>query len=447
MTVYSSTWENVLQILKLDSRINKVLYNTFIMKLEVISESNNILILACPNEYTRNLIKSSELIVSIKEAVNAVSDSGEFIVEYVLKNDKESIAATTIGTNKVKERQGEDFVNSSGLSREFTFENFVIGDCNRFAQANAFYVSNHPGSKERNPLYLWGNAGNGKTHLAHAIGNNIVKNFPNKSVLFTTCEKFTNAYVACMKNSSYETFRNKYRNVDVLIIDDIQFLIGKEGTQLEFFNTFEELVTNGKQIIITSDKSPNNLVNLDERIISRFKQGILMDIQPPDFETRKSVLTKKVTADNLHLDDEIINYICENVTKNIRELNGAYNTISSYCALNSEITLELAQQVLAPIISPNSKKNITTGIIMDAVSKYYAVSIEQMLSKNRRKECLIARNVAMYLTSELIDMTQTKIGQEFGSRTHSTVINSIENVKNDENLLMDADNIKKRILE
>ena len=279
-----------------------------------------------------------------------------------------------------------------------------------------------------------------------AIGYSIIQNHTGKNVLYTTCEEFTNAYVACMNNKKFDSFRNKYRNVDVLLIDDIQFLIGKEGTQLEFFNTFEALITAGKQIVITSDKAPKNLTELDSRLTSRFQNGMTMDIQPPDFETRKAIILNKLEHDNIDLSDEIVNYICENVTKNVRELNGAYNIVSAYYALeNGNLTLESVQSRLASIISPNKKKMLTTDIVIDAVSKYYDITPDKMISKLRNAEVVNARSVAMYICRDLLEMQYEKIGNSFGGRKHTTVMNACSNVESDETLMQDVVNIKNRI--
>ena len=439
-------WSDALKILSLDTRVDKLFYDRILSNMKQVSYdgSSNILILSCRDEYSMSLVKGKELGTYVESAVNMIADSNTSI-KYIIEGDKSAEIASLIGGVKEKARENAE-VNKSSITSEYTFENFIVGDCNRFAHASAVSVANNPGSRQRNPLYLWGNSGLGKTHLMKAIGYSIISNYSDKNVLYTTCEDFTNAYVACMNNKNYESFRNKYRNVDVLLIDDIQFLIGKEGTQLEFFNTFESLINSGKQIVITSDKAPKNLTELDSRLTSRFQNGMTMDIQPPDFETRKAIILSKIEHDGLDISNEIVDYICENVTKNVRELNGAYNIVSAFYALeNGNLTLESVQSRLASIISPNKKKMLTTEIIIDAVSKYYDITPDKMKSKLRNAEVVNARSVAMYICRDLLDMQYEKIGNNFGGRKHTTVMNACSHVEADDTLMQDVSNIKNRI--
>lgn len=439
-------WSDALKILSLDSRIDKLFYDRIISNMKQVSydEGSSMLILSCRDEYSMSLVKGKDLGNYVNNAVNMVAD-GSITIKYILEGDKNAYVATAISGIKEKSRENE-VNNASSITSEYTFENFIVGDCNRFAHASAVSVANNPGSRQRNPLYLWGNSGLGKTHLMKAIGYNIMQNYSDKNVLYTTCEEFTNAYVACMNNKNYESFRNRYRNVDVLLIDDIQFLIGKEGTQLEFFNTFESLINAGKQIVITSDKAPKNLTELDSRLTSRFQNGMTMDIQPPDFETRKAIILNKIEHDELDISNDIVNYICENITKNVRELNGAYNIVSAYYALeNGNLTLESVQSRLASLISPNKKKLLTIEIVIDAVSKYYDITPDKMKSKLRNAEVVNARSVAMYICRDLLEMQYEKIGNSFGGRKHTTVMNACSHVEADDNLLQDVESIKKRI--
>ena len=438
-------WERSLNVLKFDDRINNVLYDTILMKMEQVHYDNGILVLSCRDEYSLTVVKGKDLRKYINDAVNAVSDSN-VTVNYILKDDVNALRTTIIGTTRANETNNTSD-HSSEISSEYTFKNFIVGDCNRFAHASAVAVANNPGaSQQRNPLYLWGNSGLGKTHLMKAIGNFVLENHRSMNVLYTTCEEFTNAYVSCMKNKNYEAFRNKYRTVDVLLIDDIQFLIGKEGTQLEFFNTFESLINSGKQIVITSDKAPKNLTELDSRLTSRFQNGMTMDIQPPDFETRKAIIISKLEREHIDISDDIINYICENMTKNVRELNGAFNIVSSYYALtNGNLDLEDVKKCLASLISPGGTKTITPEMIIDAVSKYYDISPDKMKSNVRNAEVVNARNVAMYLCRDINGTQLNAIGQYFGGKKHSTVLHSCNIVSSNDALMADVENIKKRI--
>jgi len=441
----SGLWNKSLKILSLDSRIDPVVYETILSKVTQVHFEDNILVLAARDAFSLNILKSNEISSIVGEAVNVINGS-PVSVKFIKAGDENSLRTSVIAEKKVISKNNVN--NSSLLTDEYTFENFIVGDCNRFAHASAVSVANNPGSRQRNPFYLWGNSGLGKTHLMKAIGYAIQQNFTDKSVLYTTCEEFTSAFVQCRMSNDYDAFRNKYRSVDVLMIDDIQFLIGKKETINEFFNTFETLVNSGKQIIISSDKAPNNLIDFDARLTSRFQNGILMDIQPPDFETRKAIFLSKAKNDGLSINEEIVDYVCENITTNIRELNGAYNTISSYISLsNGVIDIETVKNLLSSIISPNKKKYITPEMILNSVSRYYDISVENMQSTKRNADVAVARSIAMYLMRDILDLTLDKIGKFFGNRKHTTVINSISNVEENPSLKKEAEEIKKRINE
>ena len=437
-------WDKTLKVLAFDSRVSSI-YDTFIATLKEVYTDKSVIVLEARDEYSLGLIKGNELSTIINDALNSVNGS-PVTVQFIKKGDENSLRSSVISGKKAVSQTNQN--NGTLLTDEFTFENFIVGDCNRFAHASAVSVANNPGSRQRNPFYLWGNSGLGKTHLMKAIGYEIQQKFKNKTVLYTTCEEFTSAFVQCRMNDDYDSFRNKYRSVDVLMVDDIQFLIGKKETINEFFNTFETLVNSGKQIIISSDKPPVKLIDFDERLTSRFQNGILMDIQPPDFETRKAIFLSKMRNDGLNLSDDIVDYVCENITTNIRELNGAYNTISSYISLsNGVIDYETVKNLLSSIISPDKKKYITPEMIINSVSRYYDISVDDMTSTKRNAEVATARNVAMYLMRDILDYTHDKIGKYFGGRKHSTVINSINNIDENPDLKKAAEDIKKRINE
>ena len=437
-------WSQTLKIIALDQRVDPVYYNTIISKMNLVSYENNILVLSCRDDYSMNLVKGKELNDCVKNAVKMITGTDTSVM-YIVEGDNAAAINSIVSETKVKEKERQNNPNP-GLTDEFTFENFIVGDCNRFAYASAFSVAENPGLRQKNPLYLWGNSGLGKTHLMKAVGYKVKQLFPNKKVLYTTCEEFTNSYIASIKSKSPEDFRKKYRNTDVLLIDDIQFLINKVETQIEFFNTFESLVSAGKQIVITSDKSPKNLPELDSRLTSRFQNGIMMDIQPPDYETRKAIFLNKMQTTGIELDDDIVEYVCENVTNNVRELNGAFNIVSSYYALeNGNISLDLVMSKLAPIISPNKKKAVTTEIIIDAVSKYYDIPAEKLMAKLRSADIVNARSVAMYICRDMLEMQYEKIGESFGGKKHTTVMHACSNVTKDETLMTDVKNIEKRI--
>lgn len=441
-----SIWDKALSILELDSRINKVVFDSILKKIKLVREDEGFIVLSCSDDYAMTLVKDKLMTSYIEGALHTVSDRS-YKVSFVIEGDEKALSSATIAERKAYDKEKETKVSSNtNLLPSFTFENFVVGNCNRFAQAASIRVADKPGQTQYNPLFLWGNSGLGKTHLMQAIGNRVVTNHPKKKVLYTTCENFTNEYISCIRNKDIESFRKIYRNVDILMIDDIQFLIGKEGTQEEFFNTFESLITAGKQIVITSDKAPGNLISLDERLTSRFQNGYTMDVQPPDFETRKAILISKLEKDSIKVTDEVLNYICENVTSNIRQLNGAYNILSSFYALSNEvIDLQAAENYLHNFISPKKAQQLTPELIISAVSQYYGISVDKMKSKSRSKDILTARGVAMHMLRDLLELELKKIGSFFGGKDHSSVINAINKVNNDDELLRDIDEIKKTL--
>ena len=442
----SSVWEKALDILKFDENINIVTYESILCKMTVVHSDNDVLVLAARDEYSLDLVKGQKLNKIIENAIKTANEGKSCAVKFILAGDENALNASVNSEKKAARQAKSEVVTSTGLNGEFTFANFVVGDCNRFAHASAVSVASKPGQKQRNPFFLWGNSGLGKTHLMKAIGNAILEQQPDKRVIYTTCEAFTNAYIACINTNNYTDFRKKFRTVDVLLIDDIQFLIGKEGVQTEFFNTFEALIEAGKQIVITCDKAPSNLTELNSRLISRFQDGIMFDVQPPDFETRKAIFLSKLENENFTLSDEIIDYVCENVTTNIRQLNGAFNTISSYVTLaNGELSLDDIQKILMPIISPNKKKFLTPEIVINAVANYYDLTPDKLTSKLRNAEISEARNVAMFICRDYLELKYEKIGQIFGGRKHTTVMHGCDNVDENKALKKKADEIYKLI--
>lgn len=438
----TTVWENALKLLKYDPSVDKFAYDSLLMNMKVEYYDPDVIILSVRDEYSLTLVKGQVLGQTVQKAIN--SAAGKTItVKFVLQGDENAVK-TSVSSEKKALRSEKNPPSVTGLSGEYTFDNFVVGDCNRFAHASAMTVASKPGQRQRNPFFLWGNSGLGKTHLMKAIGNSIMQQYPGKKVIYTTCEEFTNAFVACVGKNNYEPFRNKYRTVDVLLIDDIQFIIGKEGVQGEFFNTFEALISDKKQIVITCDRAPNNLKELDARLVSRFQDGIMFDVQPPDFETRKAIFLKKMETDGIELDDEIVNYVCENITTNIRQLNGAYNTITSYLALaNGNLTLDEVEKIMTPIISPNTKKYLKPEVVINAVAKYYGLPADKLSSKLRSADVADARNVAMWICREYLEIKYDKIGDYFGGRKHSTVIHGCNNIDDNPQLKKDAEEIIK----
>ena len=441
----SSVWNKALMFLKYDSTIDSITYDSILCKMNVAHCDDKVLVLAARDEFSLNLVKGQKLGKLIEDAIKTANDGKPLMVKYVREGDEAAVSSTVNSATKAVRQAKTEVVTPSGLNGEFTFANFVVGDCNRFAHASAVSVSQKPGQKQRNPFFLWGNSGLGKTHLMKAIGNAILADQPGKKVIYTTCEAFTNAFIATIQNKNYTEFRNKFRTVDVLLIDDIQFLIGKDSVQTEFFNTFEALIEAGKQIVITCDKAPANLTQLDNRLTSRFQDGIMFDVQPPDFETRKAIFLSKLNNENFTLSDEIVDYVCENVTTNIRQLNGAFNTISSYITLaNGELTLDDIRRIIDPLVSGN-KKFLTPDIVINAVANYYDLTPDKITSKLRSAEISTARNVAMFICRDYLELKYEKIGQLFGGRKHTTVMHGCDNVDEDPELKKQAEEIYKLI--
>lgn len=444
-----NTFNDVLNIIQYDSRVDKTIYNHFVTKLKPIHQGDSFVVLGCRDSYSTNVIKDKKngIIPALEDAFSLILDK-KIRVDIVEENDKESLDSIIIAQRKVEKNQNSTAVDySTGLQAEYTFENFIEGDCNKFARAASFQVAENPGQSRYNPLFLWGNSGLGKTHLMQAIGNKVNEIHPGKRVLYTTCENFTNEFVKCISSKKYTEFREMFRNVDVLMIDDIQFLISKEGVQSEFFNTFEALISNGKQIVITSDKAPSNLISLDERLTSRFQNGFTMDVQPPDFETRKRILLSMLKDEPIKVSDELINYVCENATKNIREINGAFKIITSFGALFSgEIGMDFVDRYMRNFFSPNKAEQVTPETIISSVALYYGIDVAKIQSKSRSRDILNPRYVAMYIMKEMIEtITLEGIGLYFGGKDHSSVINGLKNVEKNEKLLTDAKRIMEKI--
>ncbi len=346
------------------------------------------------------------------------------------------------GGDKNETNNLNDDDDPNNLIKRYTFDNFVVGKSNEFPHAAAFSVAESPGLLY-NPLFIYGSSGLGKTHLMHAIGNYLMDENPDLNPMYVSSEQFTNELVEALRRDTTPDFRNKYRNVDLLLVDDIQFLIGKEGIQEEFFHTFNVLYQNQKQIVVTSDKPPKDLKGLENRIITRLGGGLIADIMSPDIETRIAILRNKNEQEGFDVGDKIIDYIAENVDSNIRELEGALLRIVAYSNLTSrDVDLEMAQLVLRDILEQKKKIVIDSSRIKAIVSQAYGISVEDMESKKRPKDIAYPRQIAMYLCRELTDLSLPKIGSDFGGRDHTTVIHAIDKIASE---IKEDSNIKKTI--
>jgi chromosomal replication initiator protein len=322
-------------------------------------------------------------------------------------------------------RQGEQ----ARLDPEFTFDAFVIGESNSFAHAAARAVAENPG-RAYNPLFVYGESGLGKTHLLHSIGNYVRQNFPHRHVRYVTTETFMNEFVDAIRTNTTNTFKRRYREADVLLIDDIQFIESKEGLQEEFFHTFNDLTSARKQVVITSDRPPKDIPTLEDRLRSRFAAGLLTDVQPPQLETRLAILQRKAGVEPNDIPDDVLELIATHVKDNIRELEGALTRVIAYASLNRQpITLELAEHLLTDLISGNQPRQITPKAILDATAETFGFSIEDLCGQSRRRPLVIARQVGMYVFRDVTDFSYPAIAKEFGGRDHTTVIHAVSKIE------------------
>lgn len=426
-------WNEIKEAVRNERELSDVAYNTWIAPLEIFKVENNVVIILIPSYQIHSLdYISKKFKFDFKVAVSEMMDS-EYEIEFILENEK-------LKNEQSKEAAPVYNLNyeNAKLNPKYTFETFVVGGNNKFAHSASLAVAESPGITY-NPLFLYGGPGLGKTHLMQAIGNFILKEDPDTKVLYVSSEDFTNEVIESIRSGNaakMSKLRDKYRTVDVLMVDDVQFIIGKESTQEEFFHTFNALYSQGKQIILSSDRPPKEMETLEERFRSRFECGIKADIQSPDFETRMAILQKKAELETYakNIDIEIIKYIATNIKSNIRELEGAFNKVIAFSKLNkAELTLALAQEAIKDMIYPDKPKEITPSLIINVVAEHFGVSIEDIVSKKRNKEIALPRQVYMYLCRELTDVSLDSIGSNVGGRDHTTVMHGVDKIKEDIN--------------
>jgi len=443
-------WQHVLKILNNELN-NDVSFNTFLKPARLVSVEQDTATVEVPNEFTQSIIQKRYLNL-IKDILSSVLKRN-ITVQLTINPqgfDTESVPTDAVLPEDEPEVKSvlEEFKPT--LNQKYTFDTFVVGNSNRFAHAASLAVAQSP-AKAYNPFFIYGGVGLGKTHLMHAIGHYILEQNPSCKVMYISSERFTNELINSIRDDKNVEFRNKYRTIDVLLIDDIQFIAGKERTQEEFFHTFNALHDANKQIVISSDRPPKEIPTLEERLRSRFEWGLITDIQPPDFETRIAILQKKAMMENLVVPGDVINFIATKIETNIRELEGALIRIVAYSSLtNSPIDLSLAEQVLKDILPDDKPKQVTSQQIIEEVGSYFSISPDDFKSKKRTKDLAFARQVAMYLCCELTDLSLPKIGEEFGGRDHTTVIHARDkiasDISKDSQLSSMIDNIKKKIL-
>ena len=426
-----SLWDKTLQLIKGD--LTSVSFNTFFKNIVPLKIHLNDLILLAPSDFNKDILENRYLHL-IEDAISQLSLK-KYNIKFVL-SEKE-VADLNSDSTDLNYR-----VLYPNLNPKYTFDTFVIGNSNRFAHAACVAVAESP-AKAYNPLFLYGGVGLGKTHLMHAIGHHIVSQKKDSKVVYVSSEKFTNELINSIKDDKNEEFRNKYRNVDVLLIDDIQFIAGKERTQEEFFHTFNTHHEANKQIIISSDRPPKDIPTLEDRLRSRFEMGLITDIQAPDFETRIAILRKKAQLERIDVPNEVMSYIAKNIKSNIRELEGALTRVVAYSSLsNRVISFDLATEALKDIITTSKNEEINVLRIKEKVSSVFNLKMEDFNSKKRTRSIAYPRQIAMYLTRELTDLSLPKIGEEFGGRDHTTVIHAHDKVSKD---IEESEEIKTKI--
>lgn len=405
-------WEEMKKELR--QQHDELSFNTWIADLDVYNEDDRSIFLLAPSKFVRSILEKRKYPQEFTQMYQRLTGSPKNFVLVSLED--------------VERDQFEPMspANKTNLNPKYIFEDFVVGANNRFAHAACVAVSEDPG-KSYNPLFIYGGVGLGKTHLMQAIGHYISKKQPKSRILYISSENFTNDFINSIKNTQGETFRERYRNVDVLLIDDIQFLADKEQTQEEFFHTFNELYLNNKQVVITSDRPPKEIKTLEERLRSRFEMGLITDISSPDYETRIAILQKKAEADRKIIPEEVFELIAKNIKANIRELEGALNKVTAYSSLVGRvIDLELTREALKEVIDRNVPKTIDHHFIRELICNYFDVTEKELDSPKRTKKIAYPRQVAMYLIREYTDLSLPKIGEIFGNRDHSTVVHACD---------------------
>jgi chromosomal replication initiator protein len=442
-------WQQVLSVIQ--TKLSKPSFDTWLKSTKATVFTDNSVVICAPNNFAREWLESRYTKLISSTIFDYVGKQVE--VKFIIETEETKSSPASSAPVALPPKgpaivtQEENFTNM--MNARYTFDTFVIGSGNRFAHAASLAVAEAP-AKAYNPLFLYGGVGLGKTHLMHAIGHYVLEHDPDAKVLYISSEKFTNEFINAIRDNRGEGFRSKYRNIDVLLIDDIQFLAGKEQTQEEFFHTFNALHEEGKQIIISSDRPPKEIPTLEDRLRSRFEWGLITDIQPPDLETRIAILRKKAKAENLDIPNEAMIYIANQIDTNIRELEGALIRVVAYSSLiNQDISVHLTSEALKDIIPSSRPRVITILDIQQKVGEFYGMKLEDFKAKKRTKAVAFPRQVAMYLARELTDFSLPKIGENFGGRDHTTVIHAHEKIttalKTDQELSKIVQNLSEKI--
>lgn len=445
-------WDNILNLLEIEYDVSHMMINTWIRALSIKEVTDTTIILSMDNKLGKRgieFIEKKMYDIYLQSAIEATLNKP---YEILFCLDGEEITSNKDETENGLDGHIKVSLEKSNLNPKYTFDTFVIGDNNRHAHAACVAVAEEP-SSAYNPLFLYGGAGLGKTHLMQAIAHHIITHNPDLRVLYVSSETFTNEVIESIRNNKSEELRAKYRSLDVLLIDDIQFVIGKDSTQTEFFNTFNDLYNSNKQIIISSDKPPKEIETLEERMRTRLEWGVPVDIHAPDYETRMAILKRKAEMDHIFISDDILDYIAQNVVSNIRELEGALNKISVYTRLENhkeELTVEKSEEILKDLISKDIHHEITPGFIINIVSDHMNVPYDDITSSKRSQDIATARQIVMFLCRKYLERySLQQIGSAVGGRDHSTVLNGIEKInrliKKDSNMKLTIDTIEKKL--
>ena len=431
MHIIQEKWSDILNMIKIEHDVSDVSYSAWLEPLKVYKVEGNVVTIIVTNGSMALSYINKKYILPLKVAI-AETTGEDFEISLVLPEEiKEEVTPQPALAAPVSLNEN---IEKANLNPRYTFDTFVVGNNNKMAHAASVAVAESPG-EAYNPLFIYGGVGLGKTHLMHSIAHFVLQKNPSAKVLYVTSEYFTNELIDSIRNGNNSTmskFREKYRNIDVLLIDDIQFIIGKESTQEEFFHTFNSLHGAKKQIVISSDKPPKDMEILEDRLRSRFEWGLIVDISSPDYETRMAILRKKEELDGYKIDDEVIEYIAKNVKSNIRELEGSLNKIMAYANLEQkEINLDLAEKVLKDIISPNQKRIITPELILDIVAEHFDLTASDLIGNKRNSKIVFPRQIAMYLCRNMTEVTLKNIGRVLGGRDHTTIMNGISKIENE----------------
>ena len=434
MHLVEEKWDEILLTVKREHELTDISFNTWLKPLQIFSIQNNRIYILVPGEQMGLTYINRKYYLPLKVAVAEVTGT-EYEIEFVLPEQ-----AKKLKTPHPRRRATTEEAERSNLNPNYTFDTFVVGSNNRFAHAASVAVAESPG-ESYNPLFLYGGVGLGKTHLMHSVAHYILKHDPSKKVLYVTSETFTNELIEALKvgkngnEMAMTSFREKYRNNDVLLIDDIQFIIGKESTQEEFFHTFNNLHLAGKQIIISSDKPPKDMETLEARLRTRFEWGMIADISSPDYETRMAILRKKEELDGLekyHIPDEVMQYIANNIKSNIRELEGSLNKLIALSNLeNKPIDIPLAAEALKDMISPDDNRAVSPELIIEVVSEHFNVPVAELKGKKRNAEIVLPRQIVMYLCRNMTDTPLKSIGALLGGKDHASISHGVKKIEQD----------------